>query len=138
VSVQCFSQVPAPNIASVQASDNCGGTATVAFVGYSASNRASSRNNVITRTYRATDACGNHAACTQTITVNDTTAPSITCPGPVSVQCFSQVPAHDVTSVQASDNCGAPVTVTFVSDSATHGTSSCNNVITRTYRATDA
>ena len=43
---------------------------------------------------------------------------------------------HDL--VTATDNCGGAVTVTFVSDVATNGTSSCNNVITRTYVATDA
>ena len=78
--------------------------------------------------------CGNQATCTQTITVNDTTPPVDHLPGPATVQCFSPVPAPNIGLVTASDNCGGAVTVTFVSDVATNGTSSCNNVITRTYQ----
>jgi hypothetical protein len=137
VTVQCFSLVPAPDITSVTASDNCGGGVRVTFLGDSATAGTTSCNTVITRTYKATDACGNFSTCTQTITVHDTTVPTIACPGPVTVQCFAQVPLPDITSVTASDNCG-PVTVTFVGDSASAGTTSCNNVITRTYKATDS
>src|SRR5439155_27334701 len=39
------------------------------------------------------------------------TPPSITCPGPVTVQCASAVPASDVNSVTASSSCGGLVTV---------------------------
>src|SRR5258707_7320280 len=35
----------------------------------------------ILRTWAATDACTNRATCVQTITVQDTNPPSITCPG---------------------------------------------------------
>ena len=79
------------------ATDSCGGPVTVTHVGDVASNGTSNCSNFITRTYRATNACGVTAACTQTITVNGTTPPSITCPGPVTVQCFSQVPAPNTT-----------------------------------------
>ena len=96
VSVQCFSLVPAPNTASVTASDNCGGAVHVVHVGDSASNGTSSCNNVITRTYQGDGRVRQHGTCTQTITVNDTTPPSITCPGAVAVQCFSLVPAPNI------------------------------------------
>jgi hypothetical protein len=42
-------------------------------------------DNIISRTWTATDACGNAATCTQVITQRDTTAPSITCPPNVTV-----------------------------------------------------
>ena len=39
----------------------------------------------ITRTWKATDACGNTSTCNQVITVQDVTAPSITCPPDITV-----------------------------------------------------
>ena len=50
---------------------------------------------------------------TQIITVNDVTAPTITCPAPVTVKAASAVPAVNIASVTASDNCGGGVTVTW-------------------------
>lgn len=146
VTVQCDSNVPAPasNLAgfvaqggSATASSPSCGAITIAFLGDVSSG---SCPKTITRTYRASDASGNQATCTQTITVRDTTPPAITCPPPLSVQCVADVPAHatDLASLvtqggSASDNCGSP-TVTFVSDVPS---GSCPKTITRTYRATD-
>jgi hypothetical protein len=145
VTVQCAADVPshATDLAGLvtqggSASDNCGVTPTVTFVSDVSSG---SCPKTITRTYRATDACGNVTNCTQTITVRDTIAPTINCPPAVTVQCVADVPAHatDLAGLvaqggNASDNCEAP-TVTFVSD-VSEG--SCPKTITRTYRATDA
>jgi hypothetical protein len=41
----------------------------------------------IVRTYLAQDECGNTATCTQTITVQDTTPPEISCPADVTLDC---------------------------------------------------
>jgi len=138
VTVSCASSVPAPDISGVIASDGCGGLATVAFVSDAMSASNCANHFVITRTYRATDACGNHADCSQTITVQDSTPPSVTCPAAVTVDCASTVPAPNISGVTATDGCaGGAITLTFVSD--TMSASNCANqfVITRTYRATD-
>ena len=95
-------------------------------------------NGSFTVSVTATTAAACNSTCSKGVTVVDSTPPSIGCPGPVGVQCFSQVPPADIGSVTASDNCGGLVTITHVGDSASSGTSSCNNVVTRTYRATDA
>jgi hypothetical protein len=134
--VECFSQVPPADPLSVQASDNCGGLVNVVHAGDVATNGQSSCNNVITRTYLGTDPCGNTNTCTQIITVNDTTGPTLTCPAPVTVECFSQVPQADPGAVQTSDNCGGLVTVTHAGDASSNGASNCT-VITRTYLGTD-
>jgi hypothetical protein len=90
--------------------------------------------SVITRTWTAIDYCENSISCIQTITIQDVTPPSITCPGPVIVECITDVPAPDISLVTASDNCG-PVTVTFVSD--VNDGLFCPTIITRTYQAAD-
>ncbi|MBK6937492.1 MAG: HYR domain-containing protein [Chitinophagaceae bacterium] len=138
VTVSCASAVPVPNIAAVTGvSDNCGGTVTVTHVSDVISNQTCANRYTITRTYRATDVCGNFTQCTQIITVNDQTPPVITCPAPVTVSCASAVPAVNIASVTATDNCAGVVTITHVSDVITNQTCANRYTITRTYRATD-
>ena len=138
VTVSCAGQVPTANPASVITSDNCGGAVTVTFVGDVISNQTCANRYTITRTYQATDACGNVAMCAQIITVNDQTAPSITCPATLTVSCAGQVPTANPASVITSDNCGGAVTVTFVGDIISNQTCANRFTITRTYLATDA
>ena len=139
-SYQCIALVPPAMPFTGSASDNCGGvTVTLDSDTNNGGTGCPASPLVITRVYRATDACGLSATCTQTITVIDTTAPTITCPADASFQCASQVPAPDVGLVSTADNCGG-VTVTHVGDANNGGTgcSASPLVITRTYRATDA
>ena len=138
LTVQCASLVPVPNIALVTATDNCSGTAAITHVGDVISNQTCPNRFTLTRTYRATDLCGNSSTCAQIITVFDNTAPTITCPANVTVQCASLVPAPSPGSVITSDNCGGTTTVTFVSDVISNQTCINRFVVTRTYRATDA
>ena len=137
VTAQCASLVPAPNTASVTASDNCGGAVTITFVSDVITNQTCANRFTLTRTYRATDVCGNTATCAQIITVFDNTVPTIICPAAVTVQCASLVPAVNTASPTASDNCGGAVTITFVSDVITNQTCDNRFTLTRTYRATD-
>ena len=59
---------------------------------------------VITRTFTATDDCGNATSATQTITIVDTTAPSfILVPSDYTAECSDEHPMDDAT---ATDNCG--------------------------------
>src|SRR5207247_349725 len=139
LTVSCASNLPAPDTSLVLSGDGCGGGATVTFLRDTMSASNCVNQFTITRSYRATDACGNYADCAQTITVNDTTPPTVTCPASVTVNCASDLPAPDLSLVTATDGCGGGVpAVTFVND--TMSGSNCFNqfTITRTYRATDA
>ncbi len=140
IQVQCPFEVPNADINSVTATDNCDGPVTITFV--DTDNGGTGCPNdpmIITRTYEATDACGNLAKCVQTITVIDDTPPEITCPDDIQVQCQFEVPAADINSVTATDNCDGPVEITFF-DTPDEGTGCPDDpmIITRTYEATDA
>src|SRR5262249_25217375 len=129
--VQCLSDVPGR--ATVTANDNCDGAITPSF-SETQSNPGSSCNNVITRTWTATDRCGNTASCTQHITVNDTTPPAIVCPGNIERGHCNNTVTYTTT---ATDNCGTPTLVcspasgTVFPDGVTlvtcTATDSCNN-----------
>jgi len=134
VVVECTTDIPAPNTTLVTAADNCDPSPVIAFVGDVSDGQTCPET--ITRTYKATDACGNIEFCTQTITIDDTTPPVVTCPATVTVECMADVPPVNTGLVTATDNCDPAPVITFVSD-VPNG-SGCPLTITRTYRATDA
>ena len=86
---------------------------------------------VITRTFTATDDCGNATSATQTITIVDTTAPELSIPADYTAECSDE---HPMESATATDNCEAVITV---DEAITAGACAGNYVITRTFTATD-
>ena len=136
--VTCAVFVPPALPFTGSASDNCGGTPTITHVGDVITNQTCRDRYTLTRTYRATDACGNSATCAQIITVFDNVAPSVICPAPVTVQCASAVPPVDVNTVITADLCGnAGLVVTHVGDVISGQTCANRFTVTRTYRSTD-
>ncbi len=115
------------------ASDLCDPSPAVTFVD-SFTPGACPGTGTHTRTWTATDDCGNSASCSQTVVVVDTTPPTITCPATTSpIQC----PAAPVfPPPTASDLCDPSPTVTFV-DSFTPGACPGTGTHTRTWTATD-
>ena len=131
--ISCRSEIPVPDISKIVATDNCG-LVEIKFVEDKSDNNTCPEK--ITRTYIATDVCGNSSTCNQLIIINDTIPPTITrCPLPTILQCRGDIPAPDINVVRATDNCGT-VTIEFVGD-VSDG-KRCPEVISRTYRATDA
>lgn len=137
VTVTCASEVPAPNISSVTATDNCGGAVTITVAPDVVSNQVCANKYTISRTYTATDICGNSNSCTQIITVNDNVPPVITCPNDMLVECAADVPAPNIALVSATDNCSGNVTITHVGDVIVDQQCANQFTVERTYRATD-
>jgi len=113
-SYQLANQVPPANAADAIASDNCG--APTVTVSESTNGGAGSPASplVITRTFVATDASGNTATATQTITVIDNTPPVLTVPANVSVttgaaatSCATVISDAVLGQATATDNSGA-------------------------------
>ena len=91
-------------------------------------------SSVITRTWTATDSCGNTTNRSQTITVNDTTAPAVTSDqgADTTIGC-ADTPVF--TAPVFTDACAGVITPSVVT--VTNGTG-CSSVITRTWTATDS
>ena len=124
VTVECTSQIPAVNIASVSATDNCG-TTTITHVGDVISNQICANKYTVTRTYKATDVSGNSATCSQTITVDDITPPTIT--GLTPSKRILAPPNHKMVNITLdyiiNDNCSTPnVTINITSNEPVNGT----------------
>lgn len=94
------------------ATDNCTPPLTVTITENGLSNYPVGVTNV---TWTATDDAGNTISCTQTVTVNDTEAPAVTCPSNVIVDtdpsnCFATGVA--LGTPMATDNCTGIASVT--------------------------
>ncbi|RAR51168.1 hypothetical protein B0I10_101344, partial [Flavobacterium lacus] len=127
-------QCPAtPEFAVATANDSCG-SASITFDDEIINGNCAG-NYTIIRTWTAIDQSGNTSSSSQTITVNDTIAPSFVeeLPADVTVEC-NAVPT--ATTLTATDNCG-DATVTFA-EAIQQGDCPNAYVVTRTWTATDA
>jgi subtilisin-like proprotein convertase family protein len=124
------------------ATDNCTIDANISITHTDATTPGScSQEYTITRTWRATDDAGNTHTCVQTIMVDDTTNPIITCPAAANITCSASTAPANTGTATATDNCGTP-TVTSSDIANTQGApGTCafyNYSITRRWTATDA
>jgi hypothetical protein len=132
--MECFDAAAvAAWAATASATDNCGGTMTVT-PSYTAP--TSNCNQTVTVTFTSVDACGNTGTTTKNFTVDDNTAPSVTCQNMTVQLGIGGTVSIDPEDIEAtsSDNCG---TVNLTLDKSTFD---CNdvgdNLVTLT--ATDA
>ncbi|MFK2821345.1 gliding motility-associated C-terminal domain-containing protein, partial [Flavobacteriaceae sp. LMIT009] len=121
-----------PDADTLTATDNCS-DATVTY-NEVRTDGSCDGNYTLARTWTATDACGNETSHTQTITVQDTTAPTFVeaLPADATVEC-DNVP--DADTLTATDNCG-DATVTY-NEVRTDGDCPSNYTLARTWTATD-
>ena len=111
--------------------DGCSAT-TVSFVDSVSNNCGGTK--IIYRTWRATDGCGNLATALQTITVVDTTPPTLTLPADVVQQCPGDTRTNVTGIARSTDGCGA-VTIIY-SDIVSNGCG-LTRTVWRQWTATD-
>ncbi|MCO4820793.1 MAG: gliding motility-associated C-terminal domain-containing protein [Flavobacteriaceae bacterium] len=118
--------------ATLTASDSCG-EATVTFNEIRTDGSCDS-NYTLERTWTATDACGNATSHTQTVNVQDNTAPTFNeaLPSNITQECDAVSSAETLT---AADNCGN-ANVTF-EETRIDGACASDYLLTRTWTATD-
>ena len=117
-----------PSVPTITANDNCDDNVSVTY----SETVGEGCPYVITRTWVATDDCGNESVLTQTISVTDEIAPVFD-----NVEPWIQIECDEVAAFMetASDNCDANVTVEIIEELLFSG--SCMGNIQRTYQATD-
>jgi hypothetical protein len=123
ITISCSaSTVPSGCGGSATATDNCS-TPVITYVDVT-------NGSKISRTWTATDAAGNTASAVQTITLVDNTKPVISDVPDVVVSCGGSTTPSVTGMATATDNCSTP--------SVTYSDVTNGNVITRTWKATDA
>ena len=127
ITINCSDDMPAV-AENVNATDNCSDVVNVEYMGEVVANEGC--NSTITRTWVASDLCGNSSQCVQVITLVDTIAPVFD-----AYQIYTHVTCAQIPSaITATDNCG-DVTVEIIQEVVQSGT--CPGVIHRIYEATD-
>ncbi len=130
ITVQCAADVPLPDPGLVTASDSC---TEVTVTHVSDTSDGGTCPETITRTYRATDECGNAADCVQIITIWDTISPQLTCPPDETLPCGSTPACGDPV---ATDNCDPTPEIILVSSVTVPGPNG-STVTTCTWEAID-
>ncbi|WP_412984808.1 gliding motility-associated C-terminal domain-containing protein [Pontimicrobium sp. IMCC45349] len=131
VTVECGDDTSSASTGTATGSDTCGDV-TISESDATVDNCGNTQT--ITRTWTATDDCGNTSTATQTITVVDTTAPAISAPADVTVECGDDTSSASTGTATGSDTCGD---VTISESDATVDNCGNTQTITRTWTATD-
>ena len=129
LSVECDQPIP---VIYPPVTDNCDRDIDVIYVD---KQTAQSCGATITRTWVASDDCGNTASVTQLILVTDSQLPILSgVPSSTQISCGQALPVVEVT---ASDNCTANLTVSY-EELETPGRCAGERIIKRFWSATDA
>ena len=97
-------------------------------------------NYFITRTWKATDHCGNFSTCIATINFIDDTGPVITCPVNVTINCQEDSSPSQTGAATGTDNCSSVLISQIQTTSQSADINACGHytyVISRQWIATD-
>jgi hypothetical protein len=132
VTLECPANTSTNNTGIATAVDGCS-TATVSFNDVTVTNCGGTK--VVQRTWTARDLCGNVTNAIQTITVRDSTPPTLTLPANLTMECPANTNILNTGVATAQDGCGS-VTVTF--SDVVSNICGGSKLISRIWRATDA
>uniref|UniRef100_UPI002617AE7E gliding motility-associated C-terminal domain-containing protein n=1 Tax=uncultured Algibacter sp. TaxID=298659 RepID=UPI002617AE7E len=134
VTAECSESLTPIEFGEATATDNCDPNPIVTFKD-ERKDGVCSGTFTITRTWTATDACGNTISANQIISTSDTTAPEFdqtVLPRDIVVEC-DNIPDAEI--LTATDNCS--IAIVTVEDAKTEGNCPNNYIIKRSYTATD-
>ena len=115
ITVECDESTDPSSTGTATATDNCDSSPEITHSDVVTPGNCP-QEKTITRTWTATDDCGNSASCVQTITVNDTQAPVITCPPDAIVDCGESILPSNTGRASATDNCSgsSDIEITYI------------------------
>ncbi len=120
--------------------DNCGADQVeLTYVDEDNGYNMCERNRIVTRTWTATDACGNSSTAEQLIYLEDTTAPEFTAPSAVSISCEQDIDNTELTGTVSElfDNCFQDLITTTYEDEVAEGDCAGASTVTRTWMVAD-
>jgi hypothetical protein len=135
LTIQCTANTLPVNTGNPTSSDNCDLTPTITYTDVTVGGDCP-QEYTITRTWKTTDDCNNSTTCVQTIVVDDSTNPVLTCPANITIQCTASTLPANTGNPSSSDNCDATPTVTYT-DATVAGACPQEYTITRTWKSTD-
>jgi len=135
ITIECDQSTDPSNTGYATATDTCDATLSITYADSETPGDCPAEKT-ITRTWTATDDCGNSSPCVQTINVVDTTPPVITCPSDITIECDQSTDPSNTGYATATDTCDATPAITYA-DSETPGDCPAEKTITRTWTATD-
>ena len=115
ITIKCSQSIdPTETGSPTNLSDNC--DPVVPTVNFSDSSLSGSCDQefIITRTWIVADACGNISSCEQTIVVEDTTVPEITCPDDISLDVGESIDPSNTGMATAVDDCTDNLTISYI------------------------
>ena len=133
ITIQCTDSTIPSNTGSASATDICDPTPSLTYTDVLS---LGSCPSTITRTWRATDDCGNSSTCNQIITLIDTQAPQVICPPDVTISCSDNTNPVNTGFASGTDNCDASLSITH-SNSTTTGSCPQNRIISRIWIISD-
>ncbi len=135
VTIECTDSSDPANTGSASATDNCDASPLIEYSDVTLSGNCP-LEIVLNRTWIATDGCGNTSTCVQTILIEDSTPPVITCPANVTIGCADSILPDDTGIPLVSDDCSGAIGISY-SDVTIGGNCPQDLVITRTWTAVD-
>src|SRR5690606_38028098 len=112
VTIECTASTDPSNTGNATATDDCTPEPDVDYTDVTAGTGCPEGYS-ITRTWIATDLCGNTATCVQNILVDDNVAPVVTCPANVTLDCTEDTSPENTGTATATDNCAPSPVITF-------------------------
>lgn len=137
LTITCTANTLPAGTGTATATDNCSGVPVVTYADVTQSSPTCAQEYNITRTWTATDICNNVSTCVQTITIDDSTVPSLTCPANITIQCTASTLPVNTGSATSTDNCDTAPAVTYTDLTTSSSTCTQEYTITRTWTATD-